>query len=392
MRRLLSGLASLCLIWGSQAHAQFEEAGRLSSRPSRAANRFIGDEEISPAAYQMPYGAEAEAASYSAPSYSGPSCTDGACGGDCCGWNHGWYGYGEFLYLRARGAEVPYAAVANGPAAGPVPGAPVLEFNRLGVADFDYNPGFRAGFGKTLDCYSAIGGQFTWYDANTDNQVVGNQLNNRVVVPLLLDPGIVNAAAFFDSATARSDLSYRLADLDYRFLALCGESHELTVVAGLRYAQMTQNFNATYTGLAVQTVDTNIDFTGYGARFGLEGERALGNGGLFVSGKGYASLLAGEFNANYRSNAVPGAGVEVDTDFQVGRLATMVELELGMGWRNCNDTIRVQAGYVFNSWYNMLLTKEWVNAVQNSNFVDPSTNFNGMMAFDGITGRVEFRY
>jgi hypothetical protein len=34
-------------------------------------------------------------------------------------------------------------------------------------------------------------------------------------------------------------------------------------------------------------------------------------------------------------------------------------------------------------------TKEWINSIQENNFVDPSDNYNGMITFDGLTARVE---
>jgi hypothetical protein len=40
----------------------------------------------------------------------------------------------------------------------------------------------------------------------------------------------------------------------------------------------------------------------------------------------------------------------------------------------------------------MVRTNEWINAVQNNNFTDPSDNFEGLMTFDGLTARVELRW
>jgi hypothetical protein len=44
---------------------------------------------------------------------------------------------------------------------------------------------------------------------------------------------------------------------------------------------------------------------------------------------------------------------------------------------------------MFSNWYNAVKVNELINAVQANNFLDPSTNFNGLITFDGLTAKIE---
>ena len=81
--------------------------------------------------------------------------------------------------------------------------------------------------------------------------------------------------------------------------------------------------------------------------------------------------------------------VITDTSFDASRLVTITNLEVGVGWQNKCGNIRLSSGYMYNVWYNVLRTNEFINAVQTNNFTDPSDNFYGMMTFDGLTAKVE---
>jgi hypothetical protein len=60
-----------------------------------------------------------------------------------------------------------------------------------------------------------------------------------------------------------------------------------------------------------------------------------------------------------------------------------------VGWRNCCDSIRLSVGYSYSIWTNVVKNNEWINSVQQNNFVDPSDNFNGLLTFDGLTAKAE---
>ena len=82
------------------------------------------------------------------------------------GWTNRYFAWGEFMYLRPRNAEVAYAVPVNAAAAAATPGAFVQACN-VRVAELDYQPAFRAGFGFLLSPRSAIAVSYSQFDRQT---------------------------------------------------------------------------------------------------------------------------------------------------------------------------------------------------------------------------------
>jgi hypothetical protein len=121
-------------------------------------------------------------------------------------------------------------------------------------------------------------------------------------------------------------------------------------------------------------------------RGGLEFEQYIGCRMLMYA-KGYGSILPGEFRASYWQSQSFDNRV-VNTSWKAGRVMTMWDLELGVGWSSKCKNYRATAGYVFSAWTNMVQTDEWIRGVHTNDFVgmdDTST-------FDGLVGRFEARY
>ena len=78
-----------------------------------------------------------------------------------------------------------------------------------------------------------------------------------------------------------------------------------------------------------------------------------------------------------------------NTNWEADRIVTILDLEAGIGWHNFTDNLRLSVGYMVSQWFNTVKVNEWINAVQQNNFVDPSDNFKGMIAFDGLTAKIE---
>jgi len=131
---------------------------------------------------------------------------------------------------------------------------------------------------------------------------------------------------------------------------------------------------------------TDVDFSGAGVRFGLEGERHGTRFPFLVYAKGFASLMAGEFDASYQQNNLGTSFV--DTSWTAGRIVPTFDLELGGGFDCCNGCFRATAGYVFSAWTNAVKTDDWIHAVQTNDF----RGMNDTMTFDGLVVRVEGRF
>jgi len=328
------------------------------------------------------------------PIASNSSCDQGGCDQcqtyccqpcqPCCPafWEHRSGVYAEYLYLTARDANVAYATPTDGVGVNAVPRGPVS------VADPDYEDGFRTGFAIALDKCSSFTANYTNFASLTTHESALSG-GATYLTPHTIHPGTNLVITDVLSADARLDIDFELIDANFKALIWGGCNHSLNYVLGFRYATMEQDFLATYFILnGTTTVDTRIDFEGFGPRIGLEGERLI-KGGFLVYAKGTANFLAGEFKTDYvQRNIFVPAIPQANTSYEDDRIVTLTEFELGVGWQNCCGTCRVTAGYYLAGWRNSILTPEYINAVQADDF----SGLNDTMTFDGLTAKAEWRF
>jgi len=321
------------------------------------------------------------------PGCTDPACTTAGCDDDCCGggYSHCWSVFGEFLYLRPRDAEVAYAVPIDGNITDP--SDPVFPVGEIQVVDPDYQPGFRAGFTRTCSECSLVAVTYSQLDADAnDTLVVPGGLN--VVARSLVSPLPINAAVDTLDAEAHLFIQFKTLDIDYKSLIAYCDDYRVAVVVGARYGKLNQEFDAIFETNGFDTVETDVEFEGAGIKLGLEAERFGRNRQCFIYGKGDVSFLGGESRATYFGSNDADESI-VDTSWKAGRMVTVTNVEAGLGWQNCCGNLRLSAGYSFSTWYNIVRTNEWINAVQKNNFADESDNLFGFMSFDGINARVE---
>lgn len=315
------------------------------------------------------------------PGCAGTGCAQDGCCDPCCPafWEHRTGLFGDFLYLTARGANVNYATPVNGLGANAVPIA------HIAVADHDYDAGYRVGGSWKIDSCSSVEFAFTNWDANTENSV-RLQGGAGFVRAGLVNPNTANVAADSLFATSNYDIGFQLYDAHYKGLIWGGDDHFLNYVIGLRYGHLDQDLVAIYSINGATRVDSEIDWNGFGPRLGLEGERLLG-GGIFLYGKGFVSVLMGEFDVEYRQANV-FAGQQAFTGFNDDRVVPILEFELGAGWQSCCGKYRISAGYYFASWFNAITTQSTISAMQQNRFED----IDQTITFDGLSARAEIRF
>jgi hypothetical protein len=368
--------------------------GRLSAQQMSPYPMMGGYQAVAPTGYPAPYApamppqydVQQEAVADANPAVADcngcgqPACPQCACSCEC--WSHKVAVFGEFLYLRPRNAEVAFGVPVR---RGETPTDNPIQIGRVGVVDQDYNPGFRFGFSYVLDGWSSITTQFTYFETDGSDAIATSQAN--VIRSLVSHPGTPTAGRDFQSAAASDDIKFEFVDVDYRRALSCENDHNVAVLAGVRAGQFNQDFSAAFSYPATELVETEIDFYGAGLRVGLEGERYSSSRRWLVYGKTYASLVAGDFTADYWQGQGPNQ-TEVDTSWKAGRIVPMLDLELGAGWQSRCGTWRLTGGYMISSWYNTVKTDEWIKAVQSNNFVGLSGN----MTFDGLVLRCEGRF
>jgi hypothetical protein len=256
----------------------------------------------------------------------------------------------------------------------------------VGITDPDYSAGFRVGGVWAIDDCSSIVGTYSNFETNTSDAATA--VPPVVLRSLVLHPGTANAASDFLDAAATLDINFDLVDVDYREVWRSGNTWAVNYLVGVRYARLEQNFRAVHSGVGtVDIVNSAVHFDGGGFRLGLDFEQHVGARGVMFYGKSTANFIAGEFRAAYHqgSNVDPTI---VDTDWEAGRIMTILDLELGVGWQSRSGNFRMTAGYLFSGWFNAVGTDEWIEGVQ-------SNDFEGLgegISFDGLTARMEYRF
>lgn len=302
----------------------------------------------------------------------------------CAGYCHGWHFYGDFLYLRPRDSEVTWASPIDGPIVpGPVNNNPI-QVQSLGVADFDYQPGWRGGFQYNCSDCAGFLAQYTMFEATTSDAVFVNAPN--VIRSQVSHPGTLTAAQDFLSGQVQYQLNYDQLDFELRRLLFYGCDFQVGYNVGVSFVQMEQNFQASLSGTGTEEVLTDIDFYGVGARFGLFGEIKV-HDRLRTYMRGTGSLIGGEFQADYDQRQSYDPQV-VDTSWRAGRIVGIWELETGVKWISCCGNYSANVGYLFSAWTNTVQTDEWILGVRNNSFV----GMDSTMTFDGLVARFEARF
>jgi hypothetical protein len=305
-----------------------------------------------------------------------------ACADSCCQYD--WRFYGDFLYMRARNAEVPYAIVMDGPATEPA--TTPVQIAPYSLVDPDYEPAFRVGFSRAIDDCSSIGAQYTRFESDTADAVSATA--PQLVRSLLIHPSTWDVASDGLTANANYGIDFQLADVEYRYIFYSDCRTSLILLGGATYANLEQDFSSTFGTNGQTSIRSDINFDGGGLRIGLEGERYARNSGLMVYGRSSARFIAGEFRASHFQGTLPGDPVQVDTGWDAGRIVTILDLELGVGWSSYNGLINISCGYLVSGWFNTVKMSDWITAVQENDL----GNLGRTITFDGVTARAEVRF
>ena len=306
----------------------------------------------------------------------------------CClpPWAHRCNVFYEVMVLRPRDAEVAYAVPIDGAI---VPGITPVQVGRIGVADPDYTPGWRLGGTWAFNECSSLVFTYSRFESSTNDSVSTTAPN--VIRSTVLHPGTANAGSDFLDARAVSDVDFQLFDIDYRAVWDSGDLWAINYLVGFRYAQLNQTFTGVFNNTGtLDLLNTRTTFEGAGVKLGLDAEKHACNSGLFIYGRTTASFIAGDTRARYFQSSDVDPSI-VDTTWKAGRIVTILDLELGAGWQSPCGRWRINGGYLFASWYNVLPTDQWIRNVQTNDFVDDQHD-NDAITFDGFTLRLTYQW
>lgn len=297
-------------------------------------------------------------------------------------WAHRTGAFGQFLLLRPGNLDQIYEIEQNSVSPGDDPTGPV------GRVNIDEQAGFRVGFNwAATDCSSLVA-SFTRYTGSSANQITaasGNALESQIIHP---SEATVGAAGL--QSSAGMDLDFQLIDLAYRHKWRATNSYVINWLAGFRYGNMEQGFTyqqelSTATGLV--DVNTQVDFNGFGMLFGVDGERRSAHSGLSIYGRGISSFLAGNWRGTYRQINQISQGI-IGNEYEDYRVTPVVELEIGFGWQSENGKWRANIGYLTSAWYDSVSTRQYIDAVRNTDYV----SLDETITFSGLTAGVEARF
>lgn len=382
--RLLLAVAVGVLFFGQESRGQQMAYPGLPQAAYGPPSGYMVPVYAMPTAYMQPAGAAVPAQPGALPATPATAQGPDACldCNDCTCRIRNWQFFGDYLFLRASNAEVPYAVPINGPI---VEGAVPVEIGPVGVLNPEYNSAFRVGFSRALDNCASLGGSYTRFESRVSDSMSTTAPN--VMRPLVVHPSTLTAAFDGLAASGRYDINFELADLTYRCTFACGDRWAADFLLGARYGHLEQMLHTEFSYNGTTAVDTNINFDGGGPMAGLTFERHAACTGFLVYGRGLASLLAGRFNTTYTQDDSFDL-IQVTTDWRGNRVVPVLEMEVGAGWASQNGLLRFTAGYMVSAWFNTVTTADWVSAVQRANF----NNLSDSTVFDGFTARAEVRF
>jgi len=310
-----------------------------------------------------------------------------------------WSVFGEYLYLRPGGDKISYAAPIDG-AIVPPDGVGPITISPDAIVDSDFSSGFRAGGEFGVNPKATVGLSYSQLESSDTSGISVDA--PFVLRSLVSHPGTESASTDYLGGSARADVRNRIGDVYLSREFFCNCTCTASWFVGLRYASLEQEFDSTLTSSTrVETVGTDVDFSGGGFRVGLAAERLLGadggvsrrcrggcGSGFRVYGRTHASFLAGKFQTSYQQSDNFTPEPLVIGGWEDERVVPILDIELGVSWISPKERWRLAAGYLFSAWYNVVTTEPFINGVR--------TNYSGdiseTLTFDGLTATAEFRF
>ena len=302
----------------------------------------------------------------------------------CCKpwWAHRCGVFAEFLLLRPGSTDFIYAIEQNDTTSNAFPTGPV------GRVNIDSSAGGRFGFSVCASQCSSLEVIYTGWQGDTSNSVTAN--GNNVLNSKIIHPSSVTTGTASLVSSADYEMDFQTLDLSYRRIWRASDCYAINWSGGFRYGNMSQDLTAEQdisvaTGLV--TVDTDIDFEGFGLALGVDAERRSCRTGMMCYSKALSSFLAGDWKGRYRQNEQIGLGV-VANDYEDYRVTPLLELELGIGWRSPCGRCRASIGYITTAWHNAVSAREYIDAVRESNYADVDET----ITFSGLTAGLEANF
>jgi len=215
-------------------------------------------------------------------------------------WTHCSGIYADWLFLTARQQDLDYATPVDGTTNTAVP------VGQTAMLSPGYRSGYRIGGNLAIDDCSSFVFAWTSFQSNVSDGVVlpgGDPLPNAFLRSEVVHPNTVNVASDSLSADGNYGIDFESVDAAYSRTLVGNCDYRLNGSAGFRYGGLNQDLTVHQQIQGAVDVTGDIDFAGYGPRFGLDFERCNCHGLLFYN-RGALSLLAGRFDSQYRQSSI----------------------------------------------------------------------------------------
>ncbi|MEM1228261.1 MAG: Lpg1974 family pore-forming outer membrane protein [Planctomycetota bacterium] len=312
--------------------------------------------------------------------------TKNICGASDCvapWWSHRTGFFGEFMLLRPGSTDLIYATEQTDP--DPNIASPT---GPIGIVELDAESGFRAGFTLAAsECTSLVASYARWEGSasSTLTATGSNVLDSNLIHPSTATSGAASLESFTEQ-----EINFQTVDILYRRLWKRSNTMALNWLAGVRYGDIEQQLSGDQTvsvATGLTNVSTDIDFSGFGIAGGLDFETFSCTTGLSLYGRTLASLLAGEWNANYTQTNQFGGGV-VANQYEDFHATPVLDAELGIRWMAKKRRFMMSAGFLMSGWYESVTTRSYINSVRAGQLTDTGET----MTFSGLTAGAEWRF
>ncbi|HXD85843.1 MAG TPA: Lpg1974 family pore-forming outer membrane protein [Urbifossiella sp.] len=256
----------------------------------------------------------------------------------------------ELLIMRPHRGALDFAIPSD--ATGLVPSGNVASLN------YDLQPGFRGELGHRFggSGWEAYFG-YTYFHSSAEDCL--HAPAGFAVFPTLTKPGLVDTV---QSAMARANFNYNVYDMMLAKRFAVDDHLALRMSGGLRFANISQSFDAVYNGIDANaaTVSANSSFQGFGPIFGGEAMWA-GWKGFHLYARGNVGLLSGQSNNPLVETNNGGQTIYANTAYNIHTVAPLASMGIGGGWQY--RTVFVRMGYEITNYWNVVNQPRFVDDV-----------------------------
>lgn len=297
----------------------------------------------------------------------------------------------EFLYWKVKESSLEYAVKMDHAAAST---SPVFANGNYKIAEFNWDPGFRASFGfYRAPHFWEMFWQYTWFYTKGSNHSRHNLASNKFINSSW---ETITSAPLSD-ATSRIDFHYQVGDYLVTRVFDPNPHLRMRFVGGITAAFIDQCWKVNYFNFTndFDEIKNKWRFVGGGLRLGMTVDWYL-SWELYFTGKASLGTLIGPYKNQARQRTSISTGgydpnIPIrDVTYNDARVAFNSQILLGLSYQNtfgeCSPwDLELFTGYEFNGWFNL-------HEVYRSSFSAPNafkeTNLNtGGIGLHGYTFR-----